>query len=115
MKKFCLALDLKDDPGLIEEYEQLHKAENAWPEVTQSIADGGINNMEIYRVGNRLFMIIETGDDFDFENKAKLDAANPKVQQWEQLMWKFQQPLKWSEPGEKWVLMEQIYKMPVTI
>ena len=111
MKKFCLALDLKDDHELIEQYDQLHKTENAWPEITRSITDGGISNMEIYRTGNRLFMIMETCDDFDFNNKAMMDAANPKVQQWEELMWKFQQPLEWAAPGEKWVLMDQIYKI----
>ncbi len=111
MKKFCLALDLKDDHKLIEQYDQLHKTENAWPEVTESITVSGIINMEIYRTGNRLFMIMETVDDFDFDSKAKLDATNPKVQQWEELMWKFQQPLKWASPGEKWVLMDQIYKI----
>ena len=111
MKKYCLALDLKDDHKLIEEYEELHKTENAWPEITRSITDGGITNMEIYRTGNRLFMIMETTDDFDFNNKATMDATNPKVQQWEELMWKFQQPLKWAARGEKWVLMDQIYKI----
>ena len=111
MKKYCLALDLKDDHKLIEEYEELHKTENAWPEITRSITDGGITDMEIYRTGNRLFMIMETIDEFDFNNKAAMDAANPKVQQWEELMWKFQQPLKWAAPGEKWVLMDQIYKI----
>ena len=111
MKKFCLALDLKDDEGLIEEYEELHKTENAWPEVTKSITDSGVTNMEIYRIGNRLFMIMETEDDFEFSSKSKMDALNPKVQQWEELMWKFQQPLKWAAPGEKWVLMDRIYKI----
>lgn len=111
MKKFCLALDLIDDERLIEEYAELHKTENAWPEVTESIKDSGIINMEIYRIGNRLFMIMETVDEFEFDNKSKMDALNPKVQEWEELMWKFQQPLKWAAPDEKWVLMDQIYKI----
>lgn len=111
MKKYCLALDLKDDHKLIEEYEELHKTKNAWTEITRSIIDGGITDMEIYRTGNRLFMIMETADDFEFSNKAKMDAANPKVQQWEEQMWKFQQPLEWAAPGEKWVLMDRIYKI----
>jgi L-rhamnose mutarotase len=37
-------------------------------------------------------MIMETGDSFDFDKKAKMDLNNTKVQQWEQLMWKFQLP-----------------------
>ena len=109
MKKFCLALDLKDDPALIAEYEQYHQ--NIWPEIKSSITNAGISNMEIYRSGNRLFMIMETTDDFSFKTKAAMDAGNERVQEWETLMWKFQQPLAWARPGEKWILMEKIFKL----
>jgi L-rhamnose mutarotase len=111
MKRYCLAVDLVDDPSLIAEYEHWHKAGNTWPEITNSIIDSGITNMEIYRTGNRLFMIMETTDDFTFERKAAMDAANTKVQDWEQLMWKFQQPLLWAKEGEKWVLMDKIFQL----
>jgi L-rhamnose mutarotase len=67
MKKYCLALDLINDATLIAEYENRHKRENAWPEIMKSITDSGISNMEIYRTGNRLFMIIEADDNFSFE------------------------------------------------
>ncbi len=109
MKRYCLALDLADEPALIAEYEHWHKAENAWPEIKKSILDAGITQMEIYRTGNRLFMIMDTDETFSFERKAAMDAANPKVQEWEQLMWKFQQPIPGSKPGEKWVVMEKIF------
>lgn len=109
MKRYCLALDLVDDPALIEEYERWHKTENIWPEIKKSITDAGITNMEIYRTGNRLFMIMETIDSFRFEHKAEMDAANPKVNEWEQLMWKFQQPMPWAKKGEKWILMDKIF------
>jgi L-rhamnose mutarotase len=107
--RYCFALDLVNDPQLIAEYEHWHKAENCWPEIKKSITEGGIIGMEIYRTGNRLFMIMETDDNFSFANKQAADAANPKVQEWEQLMWKFQQPLPWAAQGEKWVLMDQIF------
>ncbi|MDQ6764466.1 MAG: L-rhamnose mutarotase, partial [Bacteroidota bacterium] len=94
MKRFCLALDLKDNTGLIKEYEDYHT--KVWPEIKKSITDAGILDMEIYRTGNRLFMIMETSDDFNFETKAAMDAGNEKVQEWEKLMWKFQQPLPWA-------------------
>ena len=67
--------------------------------------------MEIYRIGNRLFMIMETSDEFSFEEKSKLDASNDKVQEWEELMWKYQQALPMANPGEKWLLMDQIFKL----
>jgi L-rhamnose mutarotase len=111
MKRYCLALDLVDDPALIAEYEHWHKSENAWAEIKKSIIDSGISNMEIYRTGNRLFMIMETDDSFSFERKASMDAANGKVQEWEQLMWKFQQPLPWGKTGEKWILMDKIFQL----
>ena len=111
MKKYCLAVDLVDDDALIAEYENWHKKENAWPEITKSITDSGINNMEIHRTGNRLFMIMETDDGFSFERKAAMDNSNQKVQEWEQLMWKFQQPLPWAKEGEKWILMNKIFEL----
>ena len=109
MKRYCLALDLVDDPVLIEEYENHHK--NVWKEITASIKDSGISDMEIYRVGNRLFMIMETEDDFSFDKKNAMDSVNPKVQEWEQLMWKYQQALPMAKEGEKWILMEKIFKL----
>ena len=111
MKKFCLALDLVDDPALIAEYEHLHKSENGKPEIKKSILDSGITDMEIYRTGNRMFMIIETNDSFSFDSKREMDSGNPIVQEWEQLMWKFQQPLPWAKEGEKWMLMDKIFKL----
>ena len=110
MKRYCLALDLKDDPSLIAEYEAYHQ--RVWPEILESIKDAGIEQMEIYRINNRLFMIMEAGDDFSFEQKAAMDMSNKKVQEWEELMWKYQQALPGSKPGEKWRLMERIFKTP---
>ncbi len=109
MPRYCLALDLKDDPALIAEYERYHRA--VWPEILDSIKAAGIADMEIYRTGNRLFMVMEVEEGFSFEAKAGADAANPRVQEWEALMWRYQQALPWAQPGEKWVLMERIFKL----
>ncbi len=111
MKRYCLALDLINDAELIAEYENWHKSENVWPEIKASIAGSGIINMEIYRTGNRLFMIMDTDEHFSFERKAKMDDTNPKVQEWEQLMWKFQSSLPWAKEGEKWILMDKIFQL----
>ncbi len=109
MKKYALALDLKNDPALIAEYEAYHQ--NIWPEIKESILDSGIINMEIYRFGNRLFMLIEVNDIFSFEKKGEMDLANRKVQEWELLMWKYQQAIPGAKPGEKWVLMDKIFQL----
>ncbi|MGH9516611.1 MAG: L-rhamnose mutarotase [Terriglobales bacterium] len=108
-RRFCLTLDLKNDSALIAEYRRYH--EKIWPEITESIKNSGIVDMEIYLLGTRMFMIMEVDESFSFEKKAKADERNPKVQEWEQLMWKFQQALPQSKPGEKWRLMERIYKL----
>ncbi len=107
--RYCLALDLIDDPVLIAEYEQHH--EQIWPEIEQSIYQSGITDMAIYRVGNRLFMIMETTDDFSFARKQQADADNPTVQAWETLMWRYQQALPLAKPGEKWLLMNRIFTL----
>ena len=108
-KRYCLALDLKSDPQLIAEYKRQH--ERIWPEITESIKSAGIRDMEIYLLGTRLFMVIEADEQFSFEKKANLDANNPKVQAWEELMWKFQQALPEAHAGEKWLVMERIFKL----
>jgi len=105
--RYCLALDLKDDPQLIAAYDEYHQA--VWPEVIESIKSSGIQALEIYRVANRLFMIIEANSDFSFEQKAAMDAKNEIVQQWEQTMWEYQQALPVAKPGEKWIIMKKIF------
>lgn len=108
-RRFCLTLDLKDDPKLIEEYRRYHQ--EVWPEIVHSIKDSGIESMEIYLLGTRMFMIMEANEHFSFEAKAKADQNNAKVQEWEDLMWKFQKPLPGAKPGEKWMLMERVFKL----
>ena len=109
MKRYSLTLDLKNDPELIQQYEKIHK--EVWPEIIKSIKDSGIESMEIYRYQNRLFMIMEVSDDFSFDKKNEADKQNEKVQQWEELMWKYQQPLPGSAAGEKWKLMDKIFEL----
>jgi L-rhamnose mutarotase len=108
-RRYCLTLDLKDDPELIAEYKCYH--EKIWPEITRSIKSAGVEDMEIYLLGTRMFMVVEVNERFSFEAKAKADRENPKVREWEELMWKFQDPLANAEPGEKWLLMEKIFKL----
>ncbi|HEY1678528.1 MAG TPA: L-rhamnose mutarotase [Candidatus Sulfotelmatobacter sp.] len=108
-RRYCLTLDLKNDPELIAEYKRYH--EKIWPEITRSIKASGILDMEIYIVGSRMFMIMEVNEQFSFASKAEADRSNPKVQEWENLMWKFQRALPEGKPGEKWLLMERVFKL----
>jgi len=109
MKRYCLTLDLKNDPRLIKEYEEHHQ--QIWPEIRTSIKDSGIEQMEIYRYGNRLFMIMDVNNEFSFEKKSEADKNNSKVVEWEELMWKYQQPMADSKRGEKWMLMSKIFDL----
>jgi L-rhamnose mutarotase len=108
-QRYCLTLDLKDDPELIAEYKRYHQ--NVWPEISSTFKDAGILSMEIYLYASRLFMIMDVNETFSFEAKAKADRQNSKVQEWENLMWKFQKPLPGAKPGEKWLLMDRIFSL----
>ena len=107
LKRLCFACDLIDDEELISAYIKKHKS--VWPEIKSSIKESGITNMEIYNIGNRLFMIMEVVKDFDIDKKAEMDINNSRVQEWENLMWKYQKQLPWANDGEKWMLLKQIY------
>jgi L-rhamnose mutarotase len=109
--RHCLATDLKDNPELIAKYKEYHQAGNGFPEVAKSIRDAGIVEMEIYLINNRLFMIMDVDDSFDPVAKAAADAQCPVVQKWETLMWQFQQALPWAKEGDKWLPMEEIFKL----
>lgn len=109
MKKYYLTLDLKPDQALIDEYIGWHK--KVWEEVKESIRASGITDLDIFCYSNRLFMIITADDSFSFDRKAAMDASNPKVQEWEELMWKYQQALPGAKSGEKWMLMENIFSL----
>ncbi|HVI99006.1 MAG TPA: L-rhamnose mutarotase [Sphingomonas sp.] len=110
-RRICLALDLVDDADLIAEYERWHQVGNTFPQVTQSIRDAGIENMEIYRAGNRLFMVIDASEDYSPERKAEMDAANPAVVDWEKRMRRFQQPIPAAGPDGTWIEMERIFRL----
>ncbi len=106
MPRHCFALDLKNDPALIDEYIEHHR--NVWPEVIASFHEAGVRTVELYRIGTRLVMLFETDDTYSAERKAQIDA-HPRIQQWEQLMSKYQQPLPEAAPGQKWVEMDCIF------
>ncbi len=108
-RRYGLTLDLKDDPALIAEYKRYHQ--KIWPEISRSLRAAGIEGLEIYLLGTRMFMIMEVNERFSFAAKGEADRANPKVREWEELMWKFQQPLPQARPGEKWLLMERIFSL----
>ena len=109
--RYCLALDLKDDPALIERYEAWHAPGAVPSAVIRSIREADILDMQIWRIGNRLFMIMETGPGFSPDAKAAADLASEDVQAWERLMWEFQQPLPGAADGEKWIAMRQIFAL----
>jgi L-rhamnose mutarotase len=108
-ERYCFALDLKDDPALIAEYKKIHEAE--WPEILESIRGSLCADMEIYLLGTRMFLILDAAPGFSLEAKSAADAADPKVQEWEAFMWKFQQALPTAKPGEKWMRMEKIFDL----
>lgn len=115
MQRLYYALDLHDDPALIAEYEHWHRAENIWPEIVHSLQAAGVHDLEIFRAGNRLVLVMTVPTDFSAERKAAADAADPKVQAWEALMWRFQQALPFAGPGEKWVPMTRLFSLEASL
>ncbi len=111
IKRFCKTLKLKDDPQLIEEYKKVHAPGAAWPEITQGMKDVGIIDMEIYILGNQLFMIMDTVSGFDHDYAVKELAGKPRQSKWEAFVSRFQQTSADTTAGEKWQLMERIYKL----
>jgi L-rhamnose mutarotase len=96
-RRFCLTLNLKDDPKLIAEYKRYH--EKICPEITESIKDSGIEDIEIYLLGARLLMIMEVNESFSFDKKAKSDQQNPKVQEWESSCGNSSEPCRKPSPA----------------
>jgi L-rhamnose mutarotase len=111
MRTYCLMLDLHDDPALVDEYKRCHGPKHIWPEVIAATRELGILSEEIYLLGNRLVMVLQTNDDFSWEAKHAADQENRKLHEWEAKMWKYQKPLPQARPGEKWILMEKIFEI----
>jgi L-rhamnose mutarotase len=111
IRRFCLALDLVDDAVLIAEYERWHRPGNTPPEVLASIREAGIRQMEIYRIGDRMFMLIEADESYSDEAKAAADAANPHVQAWVALMKPFQRPVPAAGPDGTWIEADRVFRL----
>jgi len=110
--RFCMTLDLKDDPALITEYKHWHTSERIWPEIPKGIREVGIVDMEIYLLGTRLFMIMETKEGFDFNAQMAVLAEMPRQKEWEAFVSKFQKSQPGATSSEKWSRMERIFKLP---
>lgn len=111
MSRRVLILDLKDDPELIASYDAHHRPGAVPKAVLRSIREAGIEEMEIYRSGNRIVMVMDTIEEFDPDAKAAADAANPDVIGWEARMDRFQQPVPWAPPGTKWLEAGRIFAL----
>jgi L-rhamnose mutarotase len=110
-KRYCKCIELKDDINLIEEYKKLHAIGAAWPEITAGMKEVGIQDMEIYVSGTTLFMIMDTKADFNHEQAMAKLAKLPRQAEWEALVSKYQQTNSEASAGQKWRLLERIYKM----
>jgi len=108
-RRYCFACDLKNDPVLIAEYERHHR--EIWPEIVQSIKDAGVSDLQIYRIEDRMFMVMEVNENFTFQKKKYLDDNSSIVQEWETLMWQYQQALPFAKPGEKWLPCKKIFQL----
>ena len=111
VKRYCQTLDLKDDPALIQEYILRHNEANSWVEIREGIRSVGILEMEIYHIGTRLFMIVETPLDFEWDIAFEKLAQLPRQSEWEEYMSIFQKAEAHASSAEKWKLMERIFHL----
>lgn len=111
VKRYCQTLDLKEDPELIARYRRCHSPEAIWPEIPAGIREVGILRMEIYLMGTRLFMIVETPLDFEWERAMARLATLPRQQEWEDFVSLFQAAAPGSASAEKWRMMERIFSL----
>jgi len=109
--RHVLLLDLVNDEAAIAAYRQWHRPGGPPEAITRAIRSAGIVDMEIWQVGNRLAMVMETEEGFDAAAKAEQDADDPEVQAWESLMDGFQRRLAFAPPGVKWMPAERIYAL----
>lgn len=109
VKRYCQTMDLKDDQELIAEYIRRHSKSEAWPEIRAGIREVGILEMEIYILGNRLFMIVETPFDFDWSTAMKRLATLPRQEEWENYMAIFQVCKEGATSDEKWKMMQRMF------
>ena len=114
-KRYCLTLDLKNDSTLVREYKYWHMNEHIWPEIPKGIRNVGIVDMQIYLLGTRLFMIMETVPEFEFDRDMARLSGLPRQKEWEAFVAKFQQSLPGAGPNEKWKLMDRIFKLPARL
>ena len=109
VKRYCQTLNLKDNPELIDEYRKRHSNAEVWPETLAAIREVGILEMEIYILGTRLFMIVETPLDFEWDTAMARMATLPKQEEWEAYMAVFQQAEAGASSAEKWQLMDRMF------
>ena len=109
VKRYCQTMELKDDAELIRRYREAHDREHSWEEIRQGIRAVGILEMEIYIIGNRLFMIVETPPDFDWDSAMARLATLPRQQEWEDFVAAFQKCAEGATSDEKWQMMERMF------
>ena len=109
VKRYVQTMNLKDDPELIAEYKRRHSQEEAWPEIRAGIREVGILDMQIFILGTRLVMIVETPVNFEWERAMARLATLPRQQEWEDYMAIFQQCADGATSDEKWQMMERMF------
>lgn len=109
VKRYCQTMDLKNDPGLISKYVELHNRYKSWPEIREGIRSIGILEMEIYIRGNRLFMIVDTPLDFEWDEAMTMLSNLPRQSEWEEYMSIFQDCKPGSTSAQKWNLMKRMF------
>ena len=111
VKRYVQFLEISDDPELMEQYRKWHSEEYHWKEIRDGIRQVGILEMEIYMLGNKLVMIVDTPADFQWEEAMNRLASLPRQAEWEAFVSKFQGCSAEARSDEKWRPMERMFRL----
>lgn len=111
VKRYCQFLEIEDNPKLIELYRMMHSRAEAWPEVLAGIREAGILEMELYIVGNKVVMIVDTPLDFDWDSAMARLASMPRQAEWEAAVAALQGCSPDATSDQKWTMMERMFHL----
>ncbi len=110
-KRYVQTLDLRNDPELIREYRKWHSKEFHWKEIRDGIRAVGIQEMELYLLGTRVVMVVDTPEDFDWQTAMDRLATLPRQAEWEAFVARLQGCHPDARSDEKWQMMERIFHL----
>lgn len=104
-ENIVMTANLVNDPKLQQEYLNYHATQfKNWPEVAKGFCNANFQQLLVFKNGRQLMLVISIpkGERLDKLNP-KTTENNPRVNEWNRLMKKYQEGIPGTKPGEVWV------------